>query len=124
MIDRVLCSSSMAQLGQWLMLLLLRLLLLPGIAPALTFMAVGVDFLWPARRKKKNKNSFLVLYLLRCVFCSFSPICLHSLLCVGVAASSPGLPTPASTTPHPCCCTHIGKIFVESMRNAVQLPAF
>lgn len=55
----------MAQLAQWLMLLLLRLLLLPGIAPALTFMAVGVDFLWPAQRKKKQK------FISRFVFAAF-----------------------------------------------------
>lgn len=63
MIDRAAaaCSpGSMAQLAHCR--LALPLLLLPGIAPGLTFMAVGVDFLWPER--KKNHFSFCIC----CVF--------------------------------------------------------
>lgn len=77
MIDRALCSSSMAQLAQWLMLLLLRLLLLPGIAPALTFMAVGVDFLWPAQRKKKTKIHFSF-----CISCVSFSVRFHRFVCI------------------------------------------
>lgn len=122
MIDRVLCSgSSMAQLAQWLLVLLL----LPGIAPGLTFMAVGVDFLWPAqKKKKKTKNSFLVLYLLRFVFCF---VFTDLFAFVAVRWRRGIFPPPLSSAaplPSPLLLHAHWKIFVESMRNAAQLPAF